>query len=71
MPTVLPARQRKPAELGVIHLVMVPISALFLTTILQGEMISVPALVRALLAEAEVIAEAELGFGRGWMGSPI
>ncbi len=71
MPTVLPVRRRKPADLSVIHLAMVPLSAMFLSTILQGEMISVPALLRALLAGADAIAEAELGFGRGWVMTPI
>jgi len=67
MPTCLPARRRDPADFSLLHLVMVPLSMLCLSTLLQGDMITATTLLRSLLRGAEAIAEAELGFGRGWI----
>lgn len=76
MPTVLPARRRETwrdtvrETNSVLHLVMVPLSILFLSTLLQGQAISPAALLHTLLRAAEAIAEAEIGFGRGWVTGP-
>jgi len=67
MPTALPARRRAPPDFAVLHLVMVPLAMLLLSTLLQGDQITVTTVLRTLLRGAEAIAEAELGFGRGWM----
>ncbi|MBR1219963.1 hypothetical protein JQ557_18295 [Bradyrhizobium sp. U87765 SZCCT0131] len=67
MPTALPARRRAPADFAVLHLVIVPLAMLLLSTLLHGEEITVTTVLRTLLRGAEAIAEAELGFGRGWM----
>lgn len=67
MPTALPDRRRAPVDFAVLHLVMVPLAMLLLSTLLQGEEITVTTVLRTLLRGAEAIAEAELGFGRGWM----
>jgi hypothetical protein len=67
MPTALPARRRAPPDFTVLHLVMVPLAMLLLSTLLQGDQITMTTVLRTLLRGAEAIAEAELGFGRGWM----
>lgn len=75
MPTLLPARRRvtwrETWDISMLHLVMVPLSILFLSTLLQNQSISAATLLHALLRGAEAIAEAELGFGRGWMTGPF
>ncbi len=78
MPTLLPVRRREnwrdtvreTWDSSVLHLVMVPLSILFLSTLLQGQSISATALLHTLLRAAEAIAAAELGFGRGWVTGP-
>ncbi|UTD28869.1 hypothetical protein [Bradyrhizobium sp. WD16] len=75
MPTLLPARRRhtwrESCDIFVLHLAMVPLSLVFLSTLLQGQSISAATLLQTLLRGAEAIAEAELGFGRGWMTGPF
>jgi hypothetical protein len=71
MPTCLPVRRRAPTDFSLLHLVMVPLSMLCLSTLLQGDMITGTTLLRGVLRGAEVIAEAEIGFGRGWMMGAI
>ncbi len=67
MPIALPARQRPPLDFAVLHLIMVPVSVLLFSTLMQGDVISITTVLRTLLRGAEAIAEAELGFGRGWI----
>jgi hypothetical protein len=67
MPTGLPARSHQSFDFAVLHLIMVPASVLFFSTLLQGDAISATTLLRTLLRAADAIAEAELGFGRGWI----
>lgn len=52
---------------GVMHLAMAPIAVLFFSTLMRGDAISLASLLRTLLLGAEAIAEAELGFGQGWI----
>ena len=49
------------------HLAMAPIAVLFFSTLMRGDAISLASLLRTLLLGAEAIAEAELGFGQGWI----
>jgi hypothetical protein len=67
MPTALPAPQRQPFDFAVLHLIMVPVSVLLFSTLMQGDDLSITTALRTLLRGAEAIAEAEIGFGRGWM----
>jgi hypothetical protein len=52
---------------AVMHLAMTPIAVLFFSTLMREDTISVASLFRTLLLGAEAIAEAELGFGQGWI----
>jgi hypothetical protein len=52
---------------GAMHLAMAPIAVLFFSTLVRGDAISIASLFRTLLLGAEAIAEAELGFGQGWI----
>ena len=58
----------RPLNGTVIHLAMVPLAVLFLSTLMRGDTISVESLFRTLLLGAEALAEAELGLSQGMIG---
>jgi hypothetical protein len=60
-------RKERGLDGAVMHLAMTPIAVLFFSTLMRGDTISVASLLRTLLLGAEAIAEAELGFGQGWI----
>lgn len=61
------SRNQRALDGAVMHLAMAPIAVLFFSTLMRGDTISVASLFRTLLLGAEAIAEAELGFGQGWI----
>jgi hypothetical protein len=64
-------RNERGLDGAVIHLAMTPVAVLFFSTLMRQDTISVASLFRTLLLGAEAIAEAELGFGQGWITGSI